>query len=410
MRSKFIKGFFMVIVAVSVVLGIAETSNASNITEESSTENVKGTVLTKDDFVIQTEKPVEEYVKYNNNIMEVLDEMGDSSCIYLFETDEENAIEDTTGEVTLNRNIFLGESTRDDLLEAYGLGIENRFDSNTDLVFSGENYLPEHRSLLKEIEKTLSSSITYNYKNLYQIIFFINDEDIIKTVYFLNDIYYTANKEDIIYVQTVLNERGYNCGNPDGILGKNTETAILQYQKDNGLFESGIVDDGVLKSLSNRNASTNSNSVNTAEVIGIPISTFVQRYNEAIDYYNEIATRDGYNNATHITEENLKDEDYMPNGNLKITVNPNTTEKSSVGIINIWTDNKASLDGNVATGEIMAMFYAFDDTMEDASEALELWSQLNEQPEIQKNGITYDNYSFSDMVALKAQYDGFEVK
>ena len=208
----------------------------------------------------------------------------------------------------------------------------------------------------------------------------------------------------------MLNERGYNCGNPDGIIGKNTETAILQYQKDNGLFESGVVDDELLKSLSNGTTSINSNSVNTTETIGIPISTFIQRYNEAIDYYNAIATRDGYNEAVHITEENLKNEDYMPNGNLKITVNPNTTEKSSVGIINIWTDDRATLDENVATGEIMAMFYAFDDSMEEGSEALELWAQLNEQAQIQKNGITYDNYSFGDMIALKAQYDGFEIK
>lgn len=166
----------------------------------------------------------------------------------------------------------------------------------------------------------------------------------------------------------------------------------------------------MLKSLSNGTTSINSNSVNTTETIGIPISTFIQRYNEAIDYYNAIATRDGYNEAVHITEENLKNEDYMPNGNLKITVNPNTTEKSSVGIINIWTDDRATLDENVATGEIMAMFYAFDDSMEEGSEALELWAQLNEQAQIQKNGITYDNYSFGDMIALKAQYDGFEIK
>lgn len=229
-------------------------------------------------------------------------------------------------------------------------------------------------------------------------------------MYFLNDIFYTASKDDISHVQTMLNERGYNCGNPDGIIGKNTETAILQYQKDNGLFESGVVDDELLKSLSNGTTSINSNSVNTTETIGIPISTFIQRYNEAIDYYNAIATRDGYNEAVHITEENLKNEDYMPNGYLKITVNPNTTEKSSVGIINIWTDDRATLDENVATGEIMAMFYAFDDSMEEGSEALELWAQLNEQAQIQKNGITYDNYSFGDMIALKAQYDGFEIK
>lgn len=410
MRNKMIKRLLMISVAFSMVFGAVEISSASNTTEESNDESIHGAALTNEDFIIQTEKPVEEYVKYNNNMMEALDGMGDSSYIYFFETNDENELLIETGKVTFSRDIILGESTRDDLLKAYGVGIENKFDSNTDIAFSGENYPQEYRSIMKEIEKTLISSITYNYKNLYQIIFFIDNENIIKTVYFLNDIFYTASKDDISHVQTMLNERGYNCGNPDGIIGKNTETAILQYQKDNGLFESGVVDDELLKSLSNGTTSINSNSVNTTETIGIPISTFIQRYNEAIDYYNAIATRDGYNEAVHITEENLKNEDYMPNGNLKITVNPNTTEKSSVGIINIWTDDRATLDENVATGEIMAMFYAFDDSMEEGSEALELWAQLNEQAQIQKNGITYDNYSFGDMIALKAQYDGFEIK
>lgn len=306
MKNKITKRLLMISVAFSMVFGAAEISSASNTTEESNDESIHGAALTNEDFIIQTEKPVEEYVKYNNNMMEALDGMGDSSYIYFFETNDENELLIETGKVTFSRDIILGESTRDDLLKAYGVGIENKFDSNTDIAFSGENYPQEYRSIMKEIEKTLISSITYNYKNLYQIIFFIDNENIIKTVYFLNDIFYTASKDDISHVQTMLNERGYNCGNPDGIIGKNTETAILQYQKDNGLFESGVVDDELLKSLSNGTTSINSNSVNTTETIGIPISTFIQRYNEAIDYYNAIATRDGYNEAVHITEENLK--------------------------------------------------------------------------------------------------------
>ena len=206
----------------STSVGDDKEVNASNITEERNAESINETPLTKDDFIIQTEKPVEEYVKYNNNMMEALDGMGDSSCIYFLE-DDEDEIEDNTGEVIFSRNIALGESTKDDLLKSYGAGLENKFNPNTDLAFSGENYSPEHRDAMKRIEKTLVSSITYNYKNLYQIIFFIDNENIIKTVYFLNDIFYTAGKDDISHTQTMLNERGYNCGNPDGVIGKNTE-------------------------------------------------------------------------------------------------------------------------------------------------------------------------------------------
>lgn len=180
MKNKITKRLLMISVAFSMVFGAAEISSASNTTEESNDESIHGAALTNEDFIIQTEKPVEEYVKYNNNMMEALDGMGDSSYIYFFETNDENELLIETGKVTFSRDIILGESTRDDLLKAYGVGIENKFDSNTDIAFSGENYPQEYRSIMKEIEKTLISSITYNYKNLYQIIFFIDNENIIK--------------------------------------------------------------------------------------------------------------------------------------------------------------------------------------------------------------------------------------
>lgn len=140
MKNKITKRLLMISVAFSMVFGAAEISSASNTTEESNDESIHGATLTNEDFIIQTEKPVEEYVKYNNNMMEALDGMGDSSYIYFFETNDENELLIETGKVTFSRDIILGESTRDDLLKAYGVGIENKFDSNTDIAFSGENY------------------------------------------------------------------------------------------------------------------------------------------------------------------------------------------------------------------------------------------------------------------------------
>lgn len=46
---------------------------------------------------------------------------------------------------------------------------------------------------------------------------------------------------DVKTLQTLLNEKGYNCGKVDGIFGKNTENAVKQFQKDNGLSVDGIV-------------------------------------------------------------------------------------------------------------------------------------------------------------------------
>ena len=65
-----------------------------------------------------------------------------------------------------------------------------------------------------------------------------------------NDIYLTVNndivtqrvvysdKENIQKVQQLLNSLGYNSGSTDGVPGKLTNSAILQFQKDHGLAES----------------------------------------------------------------------------------------------------------------------------------------------------------------------------
>lgn len=50
-------------------------------------------------------------------------------------------------------------------------------------------------------------------------------------------------------VQQALNEAGYNCGNPDGIAGSGTTSAITQYQTDKGLTVNGLVTDELVQSL-----------------------------------------------------------------------------------------------------------------------------------------------------------------
>ena len=152
-----------------------------------------------------------------------------------------------------------------------------------------------------------------------------------------------------------------------------------------------------------------SKEITSSNNIGVDLETFITRYNAGVDYYNAIADRDGYNKTAYINADNLGGEDFSPSGNMKITVNPNTTNKSPVGIINVWADDRNNLDANISTGEVMAMLYAFDTQMKDCAEALDLWGQLNENAKVTKDGITFDNYSVDDMVAIKAQYDGFEI-
>jgi len=58
-----------------------------------------------------------------------------------------------------------------------------------------------------------------------------------------------TDSETIKMVQQALNDAGYNCGNPDGTMGKKTEAAIKEYQAANGLKQTGKIDDTLIKSI-----------------------------------------------------------------------------------------------------------------------------------------------------------------
>ncbi|WP_334292873.1 peptidoglycan-binding domain-containing protein [Anaerocolumna aminovalerica] len=50
-------------------------------------------------------------------------------------------------------------------------------------------------------------------------------------------------------VQKKLNELGYDCGTPDGIMGKKTKKALKEYQEDYNLTVDGVIGKEVKKSM-----------------------------------------------------------------------------------------------------------------------------------------------------------------
>lgn len=59
----------------------------------------------------------------------------------------------------------------------------------------------------------------------------------------------TTKKAEIKKAQEKLNELGYDCGTPDGSLGKNTKAAVEKFQKDNGLDVDGSIGPKTKKAL-----------------------------------------------------------------------------------------------------------------------------------------------------------------
>lgn len=58
-----------------------------------------------------------------------------------------------------------------------------------------------------------------------------------------------GTKEMIMKVQTALNNAGYDCGTPDGVIGPQTDKAIKEYQEANGLTVNGAISMQMVKLL-----------------------------------------------------------------------------------------------------------------------------------------------------------------
>ena len=177
-------------------------------------------------------------------------------------------------------------------------------------------------------------------------------------------------------VQSILNIFGYNCGSADGVMGNQTITAIKNFQKDQGLNTTGEINSELLDYI----------------LAGIPLNIFSDRYNTAIIYTNKaINSTLQYCNFDENTEE------YCPNNNIS---------RKMVGNINVYSKN--DFDSDMATGELGAALYAFDISLETPNDAITLLNNIfSSDGEYTADGITFTNYSFKGMVAIKAEYDTY---
>jgi hypothetical protein len=88
----------------------------------------------------------------------------------------------------------------------------------------------------------------------------------------------TSGKGPVSEVQTLLRKHGYTLpGGVDGDFGEDTEKAVREFQKNNGLPESGEVDEATLKLL---RSSTAKRRTSSAEQSGVPSSVGVSQSGE----------------------------------------------------------------------------------------------------------------------------------
>lgn len=89
------------------------------------------------------------------------------------------------------------------------------------------------------------------------------------------------SKETIYSVQEALNNNGYKCGTPDGIIGKKTKAAIKEYQKDNDLKVTGSINKTLLKLLGITETKASASSSSTKKESTVYVTRTGSKYHRS---------------------------------------------------------------------------------------------------------------------------------
>jgi peptidoglycan hydrolase-like protein with peptidoglycan-binding domain len=81
------------------------------------------------------------------------------------------------------------------------------------------------------------------------------------------------NQDEIRQAQQALNQKGFNVGRPDGLMGPKTENAIKEFQQKQGLNATGQLDDQSLAALGVSASTTGQNTGQSSQQRGNPQPT-----------------------------------------------------------------------------------------------------------------------------------------
>ncbi|MBQ9064945.1 MAG: peptidoglycan-binding protein [Blautia sp.] len=168
-----------------------------------------------------------------------------------------------------------------------------------------------------------------------------------------------TDKETVRRVQAQLNMIDYSCGNPDGVLGSKTASAIKKYQEDHSLTATGKITDEFLLSLDTESPY----SEVEAEMGPFITKTadFVSRYEEAVKSISETET-DKY---AAISSDDIQKGDCRPNDNGGYAFETNHNSES---IRSVFYVKSGSFDRSSVI-ELSLMLYAADTSFKDLSSA-----------------------------------------
>lgn len=233
--------------------------------------------------------PISEFVSRYNTAAEGLASL---SPIPIAEITEDSV---RTGKIITNNNgIIKLKIDSDDYI--YEMSFEEEYGENKPtyelitIVSAFDNSADNALESTDILQKALDSESPNNnirYKEVGD-----NDRLILSGVYNTKNNAPLEDKTSVSKAQRALNKLGYNCGKADGILGSNTQKAIVSFQKDNDLTPTGEITQELLQKLSwNSAASSSTNSKRSLEDYS---DTLVQNL-KSLAIYNPIEVTDKEN-------------------------------------------------------------------------------------------------------------------
>lgn len=150
---------------------------------------ISGTTLTLSDGYVFIERDEGKYAEYDNNMWEyIFNTHGEDYSQWFWHDDLGDDTEGGIGEVKTYRGIVLDESTKADVIAAYGRSdTEISFNKNTDILYrsmksggvSDYQYLEDTKTVL-----------VYDYNGQFQLVFYIDNAGIVDFILYTSGVWY----------------------------------------------------------------------------------------------------------------------------------------------------------------------------------------------------------------------------
>ena len=209
-----------------------------------------------------------------------------------------------------------------------------------------------------------------------------------------------SDKETVKRVQAQLTVIGYDCGTPDGLLGRKTSDAITKFQQDHGLNPLGKITAQTMMVL-DQESPYEEVAVEMGPFIA-DTKDFVARYNEAAALLKEAEDF----SFSQISEGNITSGSFTPNENGGYVLD---TNKMSTKIRGGFYVKKGVMDRKSVL-ELSLLLYGLDSSYADTDAAISAALRLLFDGSLEMNGMTADMVDLNENITAWVRVPEEEVE